>query len=84
MQDADIEQRFHLMQREFEAAVSFMRGAKIDLTAAIDSLKIEIEILKIYMERYHPEFAESYTKLREEAIQAIDPEWMGSPAERKQ
>ena len=84
MQDADIQQRFHLMQREFEAAVSFMREAKIDLTATIDSLKIEIEILKTYMERHHPGFAESYTKLREEAIQAIDPEWMGSPAERKQ
>ncbi|MBI2179597.1 MAG: hypothetical protein HYU31_02130 [Deltaproteobacteria bacterium] len=52
MQDADIQQRFHLMQREFEAAVSFMREAKIDLTAAIDSLKIEVEILKTYMERY--------------------------------
>ncbi|MBI1998645.1 MAG: hypothetical protein HYS66_19525 [Deltaproteobacteria bacterium] len=61
MQDADIQQRFHLMQREFEAAVSFMREAKIDLTAAIDSLKIEIEILKTYMERYHPGFAESGT-----------------------
>ena len=84
MQDADIQQRFHLMQREFEAAVSFMREAKIDLTAAIDSLKIEIEILKTYMERHHPGFAESYGKFREEAIQAIDPEWMGSPAERKQ
>jgi hypothetical protein len=84
MQDADIEQRFHLMQREFEAAVSLMHEAKIDLTAAIDSLKIEIEILKTYMERHHPGFAESYAKFREEAIQAIDPEWMGSPAVRKQ
>ena len=84
MQNADIERRFHLMQREFEAAVSFMREAKIDLTTAIDSLKIEIEILKTYMERHHPGFAESYGKFREEAIQAIDPEWMASPAERKQ
>ena len=84
MQNADIERRFHLMQREFEAAGSFMREAKIDLTTAIDSLKIEIEILKTYMERHHPGFAESYGKFREEAIQAIDPEWMGSPAERKQ
>lgn len=84
MQDADIEQRFHLLQKEFEAAVSLMREAKIDLTAAVDSLKIEIEVLKTYMERHHPGFAESYGKLREEAIQAIDPEWMGSPGERKQ
>ena len=84
MHDADIEQRFNLMQRQFEAAVSFMREAKIELTAAIDSLRIEIEILKTYLERHHPGFAEFYGKLREEAIQAIDPEWMGSPAERKQ
>jgi hypothetical protein len=28
------------------------------------------------MEKYHPEFARLYPKLREEAIQSIDPEWM--------
>jgi hypothetical protein len=73
MHDQDIQQRFHLMQKEIEATVSLMREAKIDLTAAIDSLKIELEVLKIYMERYHPGFAESYPKFREEAIQAINP-----------
>jgi hypothetical protein len=46
--------------------------------AAIDSIKIELEVLKMYMERFHPGFADSYPKFREEAIQAIDPEWMGS------
>lgn len=76
MQDADIEQRFHLMQRELEATVSLMRESKFDLMAAIDSIRIEMEILKSYMERYHPGFAESYPKFKEEAIQAIDPEWM--------
>jgi hypothetical protein len=30
------------------------------------------------MERYHPGFADAYPKLREEAMQAIDPEWMGA------
>jgi hypothetical protein len=35
------------------------------------------------MERYHPGFAESYPKLREEAIQAINPEWIGSEPEEK-
>jgi hypothetical protein len=50
--------------------------------AAIDSLRIELEVLKSYMERYHPGFAESYPKFREEAIQAIDPEWIGSEARK--
>jgi hypothetical protein len=35
------------------------------------------------MERYHPGFAESYPKFREEAIQSINPEWIASePAKR--
>ena len=83
MEDADIEQRFHLMQKEIEATVSLTTECKIDLTAAIDSLKIELEVLKSYMERYHPGFAESYPKFKEEAIQAIDPEWMGSEAVKR-
>lgn len=83
MEDADIEQRFHLMQKEIEATVSLMRDNKLDLMAAIDSIKIELEVLKMYMERFHPGFADSYPKFREEAIQAIDPEWLGSESARR-
>ncbi|HEX5022546.1 MAG TPA: hypothetical protein VFX54_17895 [Candidatus Binatia bacterium] len=83
MQDADIEQRFHLMQKEIEATVSLMRENKLDLMAAIDSIKIELEVLKTYMERFHPGFAESYPKFREEAIQAIDPERIGSESAKR-
>ena len=82
MEDVDIEQRFHLMQKEIEATVSVMKDARIDLMAAIDLMRIELEVLKMYMERYHPGFSQSYPKLREEAIQAIDPEWMGSQPEK--
>jgi hypothetical protein len=78
MEDADIEQRFHLMQKELEVSVSLITECKLDLIAAIDSLRIEVELLKGYMERFHPGFAESYPKFKEEAIQAIDPEWNGS------
>ena len=84
MQELDIEQRFHLMQKEIEAAVSLLKEAKLDLTAAVDSLKIEIEALKTYIGRHHPDFTESYARLKEEAIQAIDPEWMAASDERKQ
>jgi hypothetical protein len=83
MEDADIEQRFNLMQKEIEATVSSMRECKLGLTAAIDSLRIELEVLKSYMERYHPGFAESYPKFKEDAIQAIDPEWIGTEAGKR-
>ncbi len=59
VQELDIEQRFHLMQKEIEA-------------------------LKTNIGRHHPDFAEFYAKRKEEAIQAIDPEWMAASDERKQ
>lgn len=80
MEDVDIEQKFHLMQKEIEAIASQLRESQLNLIVAIDSLRIEMEILKSYMERYHPGFAESYPKLKEEAVQAIDPEWIRSDA----
>lgn len=78
MNDPETEQRFHLMQKEIEATAALLKETKVDLVAAIDALRIENEILKKYMERYHPDFAKSYANLKEEAIQAIDPEWIGS------
>jgi hypothetical protein len=83
MEDADIEQRFHLMQKEIEATASLMRENKFDLMAAIDSIRIELEVLKSYMERFHPGFAESYPKFKDEAIQAIDPEWMTAGSSKR-
>jgi len=83
MEEQDIEQRFHLMQKEIEATVSVLKEAKLDLTASLDSLKIEIEALKTYLERSRPGFLAEYNKLKDEAIHAIDPEWPAS-AERKQ
>ncbi len=56
MEDSDLKHRFHLMQTEIEATASLLKDAKIDLTSALDSIKIEVEILKSYMERNHPEF----------------------------
>ena len=84
MEESDLKHRFHLMQTEIEATASLLKDAKIDLTSALDSIKIEVEILKSYMERYHPDFAKTYAALREEAIQAIDPEWPGAEPDRKQ
>lgn len=84
MDDADLKHRLHLMQTEIEATAMLLKDAKIDLTAAIDSMRIELEILKSYMARYHPEFTKAYAALREEAIQAIDPEWPGVDTARKQ
>lgn len=84
MEDSDIKLRLHLMQTEIDATASLLKDAKIDLTSALDSIKIELEVLKTYMARHDPEFAKTYPGLRQEVIQSIDPEWLGTETTRKQ
>jgi len=76
MEEKDLQQRFHLLQQEVEAAVSLIGDTKINSTAAIDALKIEVEVLRRFMERYHPDFAPRYAELRAEVIQEVNPEWI--------
>jgi len=75
MQEKDLEHRFHLLQKEIEAAVSLTEDLKLDLFGAIDTLKIEVEVLRRFMQRYHPDFARVDADLRAEVIQEVDPEW---------
>lgn len=75
MEELDIKQRLNLLQKEVEAAVSLTEDTKLDLRAAIDSIKIEVEILKRFIERHHPDFSTHYPQLREAIIREVDPEW---------
>jgi len=45
MNDPEIEQRFHLIQKELEATATLLKDAKAEMAAAIDARKIENEIM---------------------------------------
>ena len=76
MKVPDIEQQFHLLHKEVEAAVSLTEDTKLNLLAAIDAIKIEVEVLRRFMESYHPDFADLYPPLKEEVMRRVNPEWM--------
>jgi len=76
MEEMDIRQQFHLLQKELESAGSRTEELRLNLTAAIDALKIEVEVLRRFMEQHHQDFSRRYGALREEVIQQFDPEWV--------
>ena len=75
MEELDIKHQFHLLQKEVEAAVSLTEDVKLNLLSTIDLLKIEVEVLKRFMERYHADFPRRYPELKEELMREVDPEW---------
>jgi hypothetical protein len=75
MEELDLKQQLHLLQKEVEAAVALAEDTKLNVVAAIDSLKIEIEVLKRFLEQHYPDFARRYAELKETVIREVDPEW---------
>jgi hypothetical protein len=76
MEEMDIKHQFHLLQKEIESAGSLTEEVRRNLIAAIDTLKIEVEVMHRFMARHHQDFSRRYSELRDEVIQQFDPEWV--------
>jgi hypothetical protein len=76
MEERDIQQRFHLVQQEVEAAISLVEELKLTCAAATDALKIEVEVLRRFMERSHPDFPRQVAELRTKVLHDVNPEWI--------
>ena len=76
MEEMDIKQRFHLLQKEIESAGAVSEELRLNLIAAIDALKIEVEVMHRFMARHYQDFSRRYPELRDEVIQQFDPEWV--------
>ncbi len=83
MEERDIQQRFHLLQQQVEAAISLVEELKLTCAAATDALKIEVEVLHRFMERSYPDFRREFAELRAQVLHDVDPEWI-EPGTTKQ
>jgi hypothetical protein len=75
MEEKEIQQRFHLLQQEVDAATSVVEEVRLNFAAVVDALKIEVEVLRRCMESYDPDFARRYAELRAQVIHEVNPEW---------
>jgi hypothetical protein len=82
MEEKELQQRFHLLQQEVEAAISLIEEVRLNYTAAVDALKIEVEVLRQFLDARDPDFARHYDELRWRVIHEISPEW-AEPGSKK-
>ena len=74
MEEKELQQRFHLLQQQVEAAISLIEEVRLNYTAAVDALKIEVEVLRQFMDARDPDFARHYDELRSHVIHEVSPE----------
>jgi hypothetical protein len=74
MEEKEIQRRFHLLHQEVEAAIALVEEVKLTCAAATDALKIEVEVLRRFLERDHPDFVRRSAELRTQMLQEVNPE----------
>lgn len=74
MKEAEIDEQFRLLQQEVVLAGEAVETLQRDQRAALDALRLDVEVLKRCLLRLHPEFATHFETVRATLIREIDPE----------
>jgi hypothetical protein len=74
MNEVEITEQFRLFQQEIVLAGEAVETLKRDQRAALDALRLEMEVLKRCLFRVHPELAVQWETMRATLIREFDPE----------
>src|SRR5919198_520587 len=74
MQEAEITEQFRLFQQAIVLAGEAVETLQREQRAAIDTLRLEVEVLKRCVFQLHPELATQFETMRADLIRAFDPE----------
>ncbi len=72
--EIELEERIRLVEREVEILGEELERVKLDTKEAIDALRLEVESLRLALERSVEGFKERFEETREVAMREIDPE----------
>jgi hypothetical protein len=74
MKEAEITEQFRLFQQAIVLAGEAVETLKREQRAAIDALRLEVEVLKRCVFQLHPELATQFETMRADVIREFDPE----------
>jgi hypothetical protein len=74
MKEAEFDEQFRLFQQAIVLAGEAVETLKREQRAAIDALRLELEVLKRCLFQVHPELATQFETMRADLMREFDPE----------
>jgi hypothetical protein len=74
MKEKEVEKQLNILQREIAINGEELEALRRDQRAAMDTLRLEVEMLRRCLIRLYPDFKKCMVTLRDEAAQEINPE----------
>lgn len=63
-----------MLEREVRVLGEMLKDVQLETRAEIDSIRLELSALEMYLKENHPEFKKSFPKYMERACREINPE----------
>jgi hypothetical protein len=74
MKDTHTDEQRRLLQQQMVVVGETIESLQLETRAAIDSIYLEIEVLRRCLHLVYPDMAESFAAVRTEVIHTTDPE----------
>jgi hypothetical protein len=74
--ELELEEKVRLLEKEVSIIGDDIERVRLDIKEAVDMLRIEVESLKLILKESVPDFQEKFQKVKEIALEEIDPEWL--------
>jgi hypothetical protein len=74
--ELELEERVNLLEKEVNLLGEDSEKTRLDLEEAVDSLRLEIESLKMLLKDFVPDFQDKFRNIRNTVLREIDPQWI--------
>lgn len=72
--ELELEEKVNLLEKEVKLLAEDSEKTRLDLEEGVDSLRLEIESLKMVLKDFVPDFQDTFRKVKNTVLREIDPE----------
>jgi hypothetical protein len=74
--ELELEEKVNLLEKEVHLLGDDSEKMRLDLEEAADSLRLEIESVKMVLKDLVPDFEDKFRDIRNTVLREIDPQWI--------
>ena len=74
--ELELEEKVNMLEKEINVLGETEEKVRLDLEESVDSLRLEIESLKMVLKELVPSFQDKFNTIKDTVLREIDPQWI--------
>ena len=74
--ELELEEKVNMLEKEINVLGETEEKVRLDLEESVDSLRLEIESLKMVLKELVPNFQDKFNTIKDTVLREIDPQWI--------